>query len=203
MWEQVKSFNINKMGTKKGYCLQNVRLGFGIPAKYASAKEDMEANKRAGTLHNMDSLPKNVAVPVYVDTTNKYEHIIACDRGTYYSDGKKLTLINGLKFFGWGEICNGVRVVKYVENKPNNNGGWKIIPQHATFTASVNNLRVRRSPSLSGEVVAHYDKGGKVKYDGYVDNEGYRWITYIGKSGKRNYIARRKLDNSQIFGTCN
>lgn len=203
MWEQVKSFNINKMGTKKGYCLQNVRLGFGIPAKYASAKEDMEANKRAGTLHNMDSLPKNVAVPVYVDTTNKYEHIIACDRGTYYSDGKKLTSINGLKFFGWGEICNGVRVVKYVENKPNNNGGWKIIPQHATFTSSVNNLRVRRSPSLSGEVVAHYDKGGKVKYDGYVDNEGYRWITYIGKSGNRNYIARRKLDNSQIFGTCN
>ena len=203
MWEQVKSFNINKMGTKKGYCLQNVRLGFGIPAKYASAKEDMEANKRAGTLHNMDSLPKNVAVPVYVDTTNKYEHIIACDRGTYYSDGKKLTLINGLKFFGWGEICNGVRVVKYVEDKPNNNSGWKIIPQHATFTSSVNNLRVRRSPSLSGEVVAHYDKGGKVKYDGYVDNEGYRWITYIGKSGKRNYIARRKLDNSQIFGTCN
>ena len=203
MWEQVKSFNINKMGTKKGYCLQNVRLGFGIPAKYASAKEDMEANKRAGTLHNMDSLPKNVAVPVYVDTTNKYEHIIACDRGTYYSDGKKLTSINGLKFFGWGEICNGVRVVKYVENKPNNNGGWKIIPQHATFTSSVNNLRVRRSPSLSGKIVAHYDKGGKVKYDGYVDNEGYRWITYIGKSGNRNYIARRKLDNSQIFGTCN
>ena len=39
------------MGTKKGYCLQNVRLGFGIPAKYASAKVDMEANKKAGNDH--------------------------------------------------------------------------------------------------------------------------------------------------------
>lgn len=77
-----------------------------------------------------------------------------------------------------------------------------IVPQTGVFTASVNNLRVRRSPSLSGEVVAHYNKGEKVKYDGYVDNEGYRWITYVGKSGKRNYIARRKLDNSQIYGTC-
>lgn len=201
MWEQVKAFNINKMGTKKGYCLQNVRLGFGIPAKYASAKADMEANKRAGTLHPMSTLPTNVAVPVYVDSSSKYEHIIVCDKGTYYSDGKRLTSIKGLKFFGWGELCDGVRVVKQVANKPTT-GGWTIVPQHGTFTSSVNNLRVRRSPSLSGKVVAHYDKGGSVKYDGYVDNDGYRWITYIGKSGNRNYVARRKLDNSKIFGTC-
>lgn len=76
------------------------------------------------------------------------------------------------------------------------------IAQNGTFTASVNNLNVRRSPSLSGQVVAQYDKGESVKYDSYIDNEGYRWISYVGKSGTRNYIARRKLDNSQVFGTC-
>ena len=76
------------------------------------------------------------------------------------------------------------------------------IAQNGTFTASVNNLNVRRSPSLSGQVVAQYDKGESVKYDSYIDNEGYRWISYVGKSGNRNYIARRKLDNSQVFGTC-
>ena len=79
MWKQVKNFNIKKMGTKKGYCLQNVRLGFGIPAKYASAKVDMEANKKAGTLHDMSTIPTNVAVPVYVDSSSKYEHIIVCE----------------------------------------------------------------------------------------------------------------------------
>ena len=63
-------------------------------------------------------------------------------------------------------------------------------------------MNVRRSPSLSGQVVAQYDKGESVKYDSYIDNEGYRWISYVGKSGNRNYIARRKLDNSQVFGTC-
>ena len=76
------------------------------------------------------------------------------------------------------------------------------IAQNGTFTASVNNLNVRRSPSLSGQVVAQYSKGESVKYDSYIDSEGYRWISYIGKSGNRNYIARRKLDNSQVFGTC-
>ena len=114
MWKQVVNFNINKMGHKKGYCLQNVRLGFGLPAKYESAKVDMEANKKAGTLHNMDTIPNNVAVPVYVDSTSKYEHIIVCDKGTYYSDGSRLSSIKGLKFFGWGELCEGVRVVEYV-----------------------------------------------------------------------------------------
>lgn len=76
------------------------------------------------------------------------------------------------------------------------------IAQNGTFTASVNNLNVRRSPSLSGKVVAQYSKGESVKYDSYIDNEGYRWISYVGRSGNRNYIARRKLDNSQVFGTC-
>ena len=200
MWEQVKSFSPSKMGTKKGMCLQNVRLGFGIPAKYASAKEDMQANKRAGTLHPISSLPTNVAVPVYIDSTSQYEHIIVSDKGTYYSDGVKISKDKYKNYFGWGELCDGVRVVKYVADKPST--GWKIVPQKGTFTSSVNGLRVRRSPSLNGQVVATYDKGGSVKYDGYVDNEGYRWITYIGKSGNRNYIARRKLDNSKIFGTC-
>ena len=118
-WEQVKAFSIKKMGTDKGYCLRNVRLGFGIGTKtsggkYPSAKADMEAQKKGGTLHDISTLPKNVAVPVYTDTSSKYEHVMVCDKGTYYSDGKKLTSINGLKFFGWGELCDGVRVVKKV-----------------------------------------------------------------------------------------
>lgn len=115
-WEQVKPFSVAKMGTKKGYCLQNTRLGFGINVgKYPSAKADMEANKKAGTLHAMPA-PSNVAVPVYVDTTSQYEHVMVCDKGVYYSDGRKLTSVAGMKFFGWGETCDGVRVVKHIGN---------------------------------------------------------------------------------------
>lgn len=118
-WVQVLPFNLSKMGTKKGYCLQNARLAFGITkGTFASAKADMESQKKNGTLH-YDNPPANVAVPVYVDSTSIYEHVVICDHGTYYSDGKKVSKPS--KTFGWGELCDGVRVVKWVEDAKKSN----------------------------------------------------------------------------------
>lgn len=117
-WQQVKSFNINKMGKKAGMCLQNCRLGFGIGSgKFASAKADMESQRKNGTLHSIGSLPSNVAVPVYVDSPSKYEHVVVYNKGTWYSDGKKVSgwKATGSACFGWGELCDGVRVVRYVD----------------------------------------------------------------------------------------
>lgn len=113
-WKQTKDFDVKKMGTKPGYCLQNVRLGFGIAPKYASAKDDMEAQKAAGTLHALDTLPKDVAVPIFIDTPSEFEHVIVSDHGTFYSDGVQLTSLKGLKAFGWGETLCGVRVVELI-----------------------------------------------------------------------------------------
>lgn len=115
-WEQVTPFNLSKMGSKVGYCLQNVRLAYGIPAKYYDAKAAMIANKNAGTLHPMDTLPKNVAVPVFVDTSSVNEHVEVADKGVYYSDGCKVSNPQSQKFFGWGETLNDVRIVKWVED---------------------------------------------------------------------------------------
>lgn len=112
-YEQVKSASPKAMGNKKGWCLQNVRLAFGIPVgKFASAKLDMESQKKNGTLHSIDSLPENVSVPVYVDTPSKYEHVILSYKGIFYEDGKMIARNKYSKFFGWGEYCDGVRVVK-------------------------------------------------------------------------------------------
>lgn len=113
-WKQLVNFDVRKMGTKKGLCLYNVRLGYGIPGKYPSAKADMEANKAAGTLHDISTCPKNVAVPIYTDTASPYEHIMVSDHGNVYSDGKYVRSVAGMKFFGWGEMCEGVRVVEHV-----------------------------------------------------------------------------------------
>lgn len=116
-WSQVRNFDINKMGTKPGWCLQNCRLGFGITSgTYPSAKADMEAQRANGTLHPINTLPKNVAVPIYVDTASKYEHVIVSDHGIYYSDGKRLSSLSGLSCFGWGECCDGARVVKWTDD---------------------------------------------------------------------------------------
>ena len=113
-WQQVKNFNIKDMGTRKGWCLMNARLGFGIKSgTFESAKADMLSQKANGTLHPMPC-PSNVAVPVYVDSISVYEHIMVCDKGTFYSDGKKVAQPNHI--FGWGELCDGVRVVKWVSD---------------------------------------------------------------------------------------
>ena len=114
-WKQVKPFVLSKMGTRSGYCLQNVRLAFGVQSKYYDAKAAMLANKKAGTLHDISTLPKNVAVPVFVDTSSEYEHIEASDYGVFYSDGKQVVDPMNQKFFGWGETLNDERIVEFVE----------------------------------------------------------------------------------------
>lgn len=112
-YEQVSSVNIKAMGKKKGWCLQNCRLVFGFATgRYASAKADMQAQRAGGTLHSMDTLPTNVVVPVYVDSTSKYEHVIISYYGTFYEDGYKINRNKYSKYFGWGELCDGRRVVK-------------------------------------------------------------------------------------------
>lgn len=117
-YEQVKTGNHKNMGNKKGWCLQNVRLAFGIPVgKFASAKLDMESQRKNGTLHSIDTLPENVTVPVYIDTLSKYEHVVLSQNGVFYEDGKMISRYKYSNFFGWGEYCDGVRVVKQTELK--------------------------------------------------------------------------------------
>lgn len=120
-YTQVKSFNPAKMGTRAGWCLQNARLGFGINnGKFPSAKADCDSQRANGTLHPLSTLPTNCAVPVYIDTTSPYEHVEVCVNGkTWYSDGKKVNAPAKASVFGWGELCDGVRVVKVETSKDN------------------------------------------------------------------------------------
>lgn len=115
MWEQETQCNISKMGTTPGMCLGNTRKAFGIPSKYNSAKDAMEAAKKAGHLHPIETISTNVAVPVFCDTSSPYEHVIICDHGVYYSDGKRVSNPQAFKFFGWSESLNDVRIVKWVD----------------------------------------------------------------------------------------
>lgn len=110
-YEQIMRFYPKDMGTEKGWCLKNCRIGFHIyTGKYASAKSAYEAAKKNGTLRNMNSLPSNISVPVYMTSTSKYGHVIVYNMGTYYSDGKVLKNPQGL--LGWDIMMDGVQVVK-------------------------------------------------------------------------------------------
>lgn len=121
MWKQKINFNLAKMGHKSGYCLQNVRLGYGLEPRFKDAKEDYEFNKRHNAIHNILTVPLNCAVPVYADTKNVHEHILVSINGNFYSDG---VLINkdSFKYFGWGEYCEGIKVVEEVKEMKYVNG---------------------------------------------------------------------------------
>lgn len=115
-WKQIVPFDLSKMGTREGYCLQNVRLAYGIPPKYADAKSAMNASKRAGTFHT-DGVPKGIAVPLFADTGSPYGHVMVCDaNGDVYSDGKYLPSFKGMTVLGWSETLNDVRIVEYVND---------------------------------------------------------------------------------------
>nr|WP_231082293.1 SH3 domain-containing protein [Streptococcus parasanguinis] len=69
-------------------------------------------------------------------------------------------------------------------------------PEEATFTVGDSPINVRRYPDLTGEIVATYQPGEKVHYDSKGSNAGYRWISYIGASGNRNYMAIGPTDEA-------
>lgn len=120
-YTQVKKFTLSKMGKRSGWCLANVAQGFGITkGTFPSAKADMESQRAKGTLHPITTLPDNCTVPVYLNTTSPYEHVEVCVNGKdWYSDGKKVKAPAKSIVFGWGELCDGVRIVKVEVSKNN------------------------------------------------------------------------------------
>ncbi|HFI0790127.1 TPA: PlySs2 family phage lysin [Streptococcus suis] len=73
--------------------------------------------------------------------------------------------------------------------------------EHGTFTVTVAALNVRRAPNTSGQVVATYTKGQSFKYDTViVDANGYVWVSYVGGSGKRNYVATGATKDGKRYG---
>lgn len=62
-------------------------------------------------------------------------------------------------------------------------------PKTGTFTLDVAEINIRRWPSLASEVVGSYKQGDTVSFDSEGYANGYYWISYVGGSGKRNYMA--------------
>ena len=119
-WEQVRDFYPSDMGTTPGWCLQNCRLGFHIySGTYASAMADKNAQAVNGTLHSFSGTPPDyIACPVYMYTGIAEGHVVVWDHGTIYSDGTiypSFSSIPGWQYnYGWGEFCDGARVVQHV-----------------------------------------------------------------------------------------
>ncbi|MEY8462524.1 PlySs2 family phage lysin [Streptococcus merionis] len=73
--------------------------------------------------------------------------------------------------------------------------------ESGTMTVTVDAINVRRAPSVTGQAVAQYTKGQSFKYDTVIiDVNGFVWVSYIGGSGKRNYVATGATKGGQRYG---
>lgn len=95
-----------------------------------------------------------------------------------------------------GEIWLDYENFNYSDNLVNNPSDNKLVAQNGIFIPTgQHGSNVREGASIDSKRVDGLAKGVKFNYTHYIDSEGYRWVT----DGKK-YIARRKLDNSEIYG---
>ena len=119
MYKQTRAFNQNRGGSAKGWCLRNVRLGYEIGPKYASAWQAWQNTKQFTS-----SIPTGVAVPVYF-WWGKYGHIgVQLPDGRFWSDGTVYRSLWAYRvshpaviYRGWSTHVNGVEVIRKVVNK--------------------------------------------------------------------------------------
>lgn len=73
--------------------------------------------------------------------------------------------------------------------------------ENGIMTVTVDAINVRRAPNIKGEIVARYTRGESFKYDTVIiDFNGFVWVSYVGGSGKRNYVATGATQNGKRFG---
>lgn len=57
-------------------------------------------------------------------------------------------------------------------------------------TVVVSKLNVREQPKTNeSNIVATYEEGDIIYFDSYIVTNGYHWISYVGGSGNRRYVA--------------
>lgn len=91
-------------------------------------------------------------------------------------DGVKSVANTSVKPAPIKPTTDGVKLVKYEK--------W-----HGVTQAVCN---VRSEPSTRASIVASYKMGQTIYYDRVYEGNGYRWISYVGYSGQRRYVAYRR-----------
>lgn len=96
---------------------------------------------------------------------------------------------NGYKVYD----SKGSQVYPEVKKASTNNTSPKFIKYENWTGVTQAVCNVRSAPNTRAEVVAQYGVGQSIRYDSVYECDGYRWISYVGGSGKRRYVACRRL----------
>ena len=85
---------------------------------------------------------------------------------------------------------------------PQKASGKKLIKNEKWHCITQAACHVRADASTNSAIVATYPMGARINYDSVYEADGYRWISYIGNSGKRRYVAyRRTSGNTRAWVT--
>lgn len=85
---------------------------------------------------------------------------------------------------------------------PQKASGKKLIKNEKWHCITQAACHVRADASTNSAIVATYPMGASINYDSVYEADGYRWISYIGNSGKRRYVAyRRTSGNTRAWVT--
>lgn len=215
-WKQIVSPNVNA-AARAGYCLEYVDNTFGAPHISDTAKHSWQLAVGRGTAHADRNLPP-VSVPVYFSwygnvggVSSDYGHVVTYVPGegfysvNWHTSGHQVfpsidavtTALPGT-YLGWAEEVDTLRVAQY-EADPIIQSG---LISHASGRATVlvDQLNIRNDPTTSAALQGYYSKGQTFNYDGFIDGDGHRWLTYISYSGTRRYVAENGSDGAYVSG---
>lgn len=88
---------------------------------------------------------------------------------------------------------NGKQVYPEVKKASTSSNGGVFIKNEKWTGITLDVCNVRSAPNTNAPIVAQYQKNEPIHYDQVWECDGYRWISYIGGSGKRRYVACRRL----------
>ena len=98
--------------------------------------------------------------------------------------------VNG--YSTWAEV-NGQGWVAMAYTTPTKNVVVKPATPSRVSTSGYYTVKyttnIRTAPSTSAGIVSTYSVGQGFYFDGYVNANGYKWLTYISYSGHRRYVA--------------
>lgn len=116
---QVIPFDQSKAETRLGWCLQNVRTGYGLAPRYASAWKNWLA-----TDQHTDAIPTGVDVPVFFSYKTDGHVGVRLSDGRFWSDGSIYISIEAYTrthtpiYVGWSTSIENVQVIKEDDMQP-------------------------------------------------------------------------------------
>ena len=174
--------------------LSNVN-GFEIPAAYGNANEWGYRAKREG--YRVDQRPAIGSIAW--DTSGQYGHVAWVSN--VFGDMIEIEEYN----YGVRERYNR-RTVKansmtgFIHFKDVGNassGNYQLSLVSSGTHVFTEKAAIMDQPSLTATIIDYYYAGESVHYDQTLEKDGYKWISYISRSGNRRYIPLIKTETSK------